>query len=122
MDISDKVDVLIYLVSFIVLVNILAVCVRLKNEYFSALQNRYLRRLSKWDDLGEYEKVVKHVDLYIREFPGETNFKWLKARSLYKLGKYDDALEIYKEIDRDEPLYSDDAQKYIANIESKTNA
>lgn len=120
MDLEEKINILFYLFAIFLVLFILSISLNVKRNFLPNLINRYTNRLNNWDSIGDHESVLENIDRYIERFPGEANFKWAKARALFKLEKYQEAKTVFSEISSSEPLWKEDADKYIDSINSKT--
>ena len=65
---------------------------------------------------GDYQSILENVDSMMAMYPGDGDFMWAKARALFKVGKRDEALVLFTQISQEEPLWKEDAEKYISSI------
>lgn len=94
----------------------------LKKLLFPKLNERFLNRINDWDSKAEYPSILENVDRYIKMFPGESDFVWAKARALYKVEKYDQALVLFDQLSKSEPSWKESADNYIKIINDIRNA
>jgi hypothetical protein len=73
-----------------------------------------VNKLTGWDNTGNHERILGNVDRY-KVFPGDTNLSWAKARAFFK----QDRLKNFTEISISEPLWKEDAEKYLVSISKK---
>ena len=120
MSIDDKINILFYLFGFFLLFFIFNLGINLKKKLFPNLLDSYVNKLTDWDSTGNHERILENVDRYIKMFPGDANLSWAKARVLFKLDRLDEAKEVFTEISISEPLWKEDAVKYIVSISEKS--
>ncbi|NQZ87797.1 MAG: tetratricopeptide repeat protein [Saccharospirillaceae bacterium] len=120
MSIDDKINILFYLFGFFLAFYIFTIGINLKRTLFPKLLDSYTNKLTDWDNTGEHETILDNVDRYIDMFPGDTSLSWAKARALFKLNRLDEAKEIFTVISISEPLWKEDAEKYIVSISEKS--
>lgn len=113
---EEKIDLLFYLFVTCMLLWILRTSISLKRILLPRINERFTRRLTDWSSEGNYRSILENVDNMIAMYPGDADFIWAKARALYKVGKREEALVLFTQISQDEPLWKDDAEKYISSI------
>lgn len=118
---DQKIDILFYLVSTGSILFIALFAKRLNSDLsLFAAQNK-IKKINKLETLGKHQKIIDIIDEYINRFPGETTFKWYKGRALFKLKRYEASKSVFSGIVSDEPLWKEDAQKYLESINDIQN-
>jgi hypothetical protein len=119
---EEKIDILFYLFGTCMLFWLIRTAFTLKKLLFPKLNERFVNRINGWDSKAEYTSILENVDQYIKMFPGESDFVWAKARALYKVEKYDQALVLFDQLSKSEPSWKEIADNYIKIINDIRNA
>lgn len=119
MNIDEKINILLIIATIQLIIVLIGSVVRIKNEFSTIQISRRSRKLSALDSEGKFVQIVKLSDAYMETWPNEASFKWSKARALFKLEKYSEALALFSELKEQEPSWEEDARKYISTINSK---
>ncbi|RYV01226.1 hypothetical protein SOPP22_12520 [Shewanella sp. OPT22] len=121
MNIEEKIDLVLVLVSILTFIFTINALINIKANLFTGMIHSAIERLDKLDSLGQYDLMLEKVEHYINRYPNELSFKWRKARALYKVEKFELAKEAFLSIADSEPSCKEDAEQYIENINSKLN-
>ena len=111
-----KIDILFYLFGTCMLLWLIRTSISLKRILFPRINEWFTRRLSNWSANGDYQSILENVDSMMAMYPGDADFMWAKVRALFKVGKRDEALVLLTQISQGEPLWKEDAEKYISSI------
>jgi hypothetical protein len=121
MDIEQKINMIFYLLIAFLALFCISLFVNLRRSLFTKVLARHGRRIDNWDSKGEHAAILDVVDGYIAKYPGEATLVWAKARALFKLGRLTEARTLFIEIADSEPIWKEDAKKYIDSINEKTS-
>ena len=69
---------------------------------------------------GKYADAVNAASRYCQRFPGEPFFLWQKGVALFKLGRKEEAVEVFSQLEQEEPIWREDAAKYLAALKDET--
>ena len=119
MNIDEKINILLIVATIQLIVILIGGVVRIKNEFSTIRISSRSRKLSALDSEGKFLQIVKLTDSYMKVWPNEATFKWAKARALFKLDKHSEALALFSELKEQEPIWEEDAKKYISTINNK---
>lgn len=64
-------------------------------------------------DKGYYDVALRKCETFISKRPCDANLLWLRATLYFKLDKKDKAMSEFQNLIKTEPLWKEDAQKYI---------
>lgn len=65
-------------------------------------------------DIGRYDAALTHVDALLAKAPQDATFRWLAARTLFKLRRYEDALLRFQQVAQSDPKRAEAARYYVA--------
>ena len=119
---EEKIDILFYLFGTCMLFWLIRTALALKKLLFPRVNERFVNRINDWDSKADYASILENVDSFIKMFPGESDFVWAKARALYKVEKYDQALELFVQLSKSEPSWKESADNYINSINEMRDA
>lgn len=119
LSIDMKLDILIVLFSIWVLAFILGLTYRIRKFLSGNDLERMSETMNKLDHKGDFSGLVEYCDSFLEQMPENTNLIWSKARALFKLGNYQEALQLFEKIKTTEPIWAEDAEKYIKSISEK---
>ena len=115
---ETKLDILIVLLSIWVLAFVFGLVYKSKKFLAGNDPERIGEALTKLDHQGDYSGLLEFCDSFLEKMPQNTNLIWSKARALFKLGRTNEALELFEQIKVSEPIWAEDADKYIASIKN----
>jgi hypothetical protein len=121
MSVEDKIDILLYVFGAFFFLFAFLVAINIKRALLPKVLDRLTQRINDWDSKGENDLILQNVDNYIERFPGECSFQWSKARALFKSGEYEDSRTLFLKLAESEPLWKEDAEKYISSIDDKSS-
>ena len=118
MSTDQKLNILIALISLQVFMFLVAAVPRVIRELDTHRRTRRSKKLGDLDAKGEHERILRLADEYMEQWPNETYFEWAKARAFFKLKQYPEATALFQSLSEREPLWAEDAKKYLAAIQN----
>lgn len=114
----DKIDLILYILVAIFSLNIISAIVRSVNEYFFG-GDRLHSSVRREIDRGEFAKAIDICQSSLEKRPYDSQLLWFEAEALFRLKKFNKSLEKFEYIVEHEPLWAEDARKYIDTIKTK---
>lgn len=118
---DQKLDVLIVLFSIWLFVFIFSILYKLKLFTSGKDPEKAYDRLTIHENKGDYDSMLEVASWFLESQSKNTQIYWAKGRALYKLKRYEEAQVIFEDIRDTEPLWVEDANKYISAIVEKTH-
>jgi len=118
---DQKLDVLIVLFSIWLLVFTFSILYKLKLFTSGKDPERAHDRLTILENKGDYEAMLEVASWFLETQSKNIQIYWAKGRALYKLKRFEEAQMIFEDIRDTEPLWAEDANKYISSIAEKTH-
>ena len=116
LSIDTKLDIILIMFGIWLFVFVGALTYRIKKYLSGGEPERVLRQVRELDNQGEYSQLLEFCDSFLERQPNNVDLLWAKARATFKLGKRESALKLFNDLKIAEPMWSEDAEKYIAAI------
>ena len=114
----DKLDVIISLLLFIILAGFIKhVSGVIYRRISGSTQSQIVSVLI---DKGYYDIALRKCERFLKKRPGDSTLLWLRATLYFKLDQKDKAKSEFNKLIADEPLWKDDAEKYLDALNSET--
>ncbi|MGI1670540.1 MAG: tetratricopeptide repeat protein [Neptuniibacter sp.] len=118
MSTSEKLDTIIYLLVTLILIVVIKTLITAFYRRISGNSQREV--LNVLIDKGEYDFALKKCNRVLKKRPQDSYFLWMKANILFKLNSLGEARELFQKLSEDEPLWKEDAEKFLNAINEKT--
>ena len=115
---QDKLDILIYLVSFLILLNLFslfATYLRASSTGVNTLEaiNYYLAK-------GDFKTALSLCKKLSKKRPHDSNVMLITAITHFRAGKNQDAKSLFKELIIKDPQFKTEADQYLEILNSET--
>ena len=107
----EKLDIVIALLLIIILTSFLKFIFNIMQRNLSGA--RQAQTINMLIDKGYYDVAMRKCESFISKRPCDANLLWLRATLYFKLDQKDKAMSEFLNLIITEPLWREDAQKYI---------
>ncbi len=107
----EKLDIVIALLLIIILTSFLKFIFNIMQRNLSGASQA--QTINMLIDKGYYDVAMRKCESFISKRPCDANLLWLRATLYFKLDQKDKAMSEFLNLIITEPLWREDAQKYI---------
>ncbi|MBB6522186.1 tetratricopeptide repeat protein [Pseudoteredinibacter isoporae] len=79
----------------------------------------HTRIVNVWISRGEYEMALSEVNKFLQKRPADSHLLWLRAIVYFKQNEWKKARSEFESLITNEPLYGEDALKYVEAIDKQ---
>ncbi len=114
----EKLDLVLNILIALFALNIIMNISRVIYENYRDNKKLY-RRINKDISRGNFSDGLQACELGLKKKPYDSQLLWLEADALFRLKQYKQAKIKFEYIAENEPVWKEDADKYIESINSK---
>ena len=114
----EKIDLVIYILIALVALHIIGAILRTYVGWYRD-GDKLRAAVRRAIDKGQFADALEVCESGLARKPYYSQLLWLQAEILFRMENYERSLEKFKYLQENEPLWSDDAKKYIETIGSK---